>query len=439
MLRTGIRGRSALAIASSIEQGLQSGTMAAGQTLPAIRALAAALRVSPVTVAAAYRLLRSRGLAVGRGRRGTTLRVPTSGSPLLPRYERQPDGLVDLASGNPDPVFLPSVNRVLRSFEPATRLYGGPPELPSLVAFAGAEFATDGVARGPIAVTSGSLDAIERLLREHVRAGDQVAVEDPAFPALLDLLASLGLTSLPFAVDDEGPKPESLERALGPRVPAVVLSSRAQNPTGAAISESRAADLRRALRQRPETLVIEIDDSAAVAGVPLVTLTAQRKHWAVVRSTSKWLGPDLRVAIITGDPLTIARLQRRQIVSVRWVSHLLQYLTLALWSDPSNGRLLARAAEVYAERRAALIDALAAWNIESRGRSGFNVWVPVAEETATVQGLAQRGWAVAAGERFRIQSPPAIRVTTSALQPLEAKRFAADLAEAVRPRATVPA
>jgi DNA-binding transcriptional MocR family regulator len=328
---------------------------------------------------------------------------------------------------------------VLRSFEPATRLYGGPPELPSLVAFAGAEFATDGIARAPIAVTSGSLDAIERLLREHVRAGDRVAVEDPAFPALFDLLASLGLTPLPFAVDDEGPQPESLERALGPRVPAVVLSSRAQNPTGAAISESRAVDLRRILRHRPETLVIEIDDAAAVAGVPLVTLTAQRKHWAVVRSTSKWLGPDLRVAIATGDPLTIARLQRRQIVSVRWVSQLLQYLTLALWSDPSNGRLLARAAEVYSERRAALIDALAAGNIEARGRSGFNVWIPVGEETATVQGLAQRGWSVAAGERFRIQSPPAIRVTTSALPVSEAKRFAADLAAAVRPRATVPA
>jgi DNA-binding transcriptional MocR family regulator len=439
MLRTGIRGRSALAIASSIEQGLQSGTMAAGQTLPAIRALAAALRVSPVTVAAAYRLLRSRGLAVGRGRRGTTLRVPTSGSPLLPRYERQPDGLVDLASGNPDPVFLPSVNRVLRSFEPATRLYGGPPELPSLVAFAGAEFATDGVARGPIAVTSGSLDAIERLLREHVRAGDQVAVEDPAFPALLDLLASLGLTSLPFAVDDEGPKPESLERALGPRVPAVVLSSRAQNPTGAAITQNRAVDLRRALRQRPEALVIEIDDSAAVAGVPLVTLTGQRKHWAVVRSTSKWLGPDLRVAVTRGDPVTITRLQRRQVVSVRWVSHLLQNLTLALWSDPSSGRLLARAAEVYAERRRGLIDALAARNIPAHGRSGFNVWIPVREETATVQALAVRGWAVAAGERFRIQSPPAIRVTTSALHPPEAARFAADLAAATRPRAMVPA
>jgi DNA-binding transcriptional MocR family regulator len=355
------------------------------------------------------------------------------------RYERQPQGLVDLASGNPDPAFLPSVTSALRSFDPGTRLYGGPPDSPALAAFAGTEFVTDGIASGPVAVTSGSLDAIERLLREHTRAGDQVAVEDPTFPALLALLASLDLTPLSFGVDDEGPRPESLERALVTRVPAVVLSSRAQNPTGAAIGESRATDLRRVLRRRPDALLIEIDDSAAVAGVPLVTLTGQRKYWAVVRSTSKWLGPDLRVAVTTGDPVTIARLQRRQLVSVRWVSHLLQNLTMALWSDPSSGRLLARAAEVYSERRMALIEALAGWNIEAHGRSGFNVWIPVREETATVQVLAERGWAVAPGERFRIQSPPAVRVTTSALPSAEATRFAADLAAAVRPRATAPA
>ncbi len=439
MSRNVIRGRSAAAIASSIEQALNSSTIAGGHRLPAIRALAATLHVSPVTVAAAYRLLRSRGLASGSGRRGTTLRGPEPAAAGPLRSERQPQGLVDLASGNPDPAFLPSMTRALRSFDPGTRLYGGAPESPALAAFAGTEFVTDKIASGPVAVTSGSLDAIERLLREHTRAGDQVAVEDPTFPALLDLLASLGLTPLPFGVEDEGPRPESLERALVTRVPAVVLSPRAQNPTGAAISEGRAADLRRILRRRPEALLIEIDDSAAVAGVPLVTLTDQRKYWAVVRSTSKWLGPDLRVAVTTGDPVTIARLQRRQLVSVRWVSHLLQNLTMALWSDPSSGRLLARAAEVYGERRTALVEALAGLNVEAHGRSGFNVWIPVREETATVQGLAERGWAVAPGERFRIQSPPAVRVTTSALQPAEAKRFAADLAAAVRPRATVPA
>jgi DNA-binding transcriptional MocR family regulator len=219
----------------------------------------------------------------------------------------------------------------------------------------------------------------------------------------------------------------------------VVISSRAQNPTGAAITEKRASELRRVLRQRPRALLIEIDDSAAVSGVPLVTLTAGREQWAVVRSTSKWLGPDLRLAVATGDAITIARLQRRQAVNVRWVSHLLQNLALALWSDPSSGRLFARAAEVYAERRNALIQALAAQEVEAHGRSGFNVWIPVREETATVQALAERGWAVAAGERFRLQSPPAIRVTTSALLPAEAARFAADLGASVRRRGSVPA
>jgi DNA-binding transcriptional MocR family regulator len=218
-----------------------------------------------------------------------------------------------------------------------------------------------------------------------------------------------------------------------------VISLRAQNPIGAAIGEKRATELRRVLRQRPHALLIEIDDSAPVSGAPLVTLTTGRDHWAVVRSTSKWLGPDLRLAVTTGDAITIGRLQRRQAVNVRWVSHLLQDLALALWSDPSSGRLFARAAELYAERRRALIDALAVNEIEARGRSGFNVWIPVREETAAVQALADRGWAVAAGERFRILSPPAIRVTTSALLPAEAARFAADLAASVRRRGSVPA
>jgi len=438
-----INGATAAAIAASIEQAMLSGKLSGGSRLPPIRELANSLRVSPVTVAAAYRVLRSRGLALGQGRRGTTLRAPVPLAPAPISRSRYAPGLVDLATGNPDPGFLPQIGGALRGVDPDTRLYGGPLELPDLIAFASAEFAADGVAAGPVAVTSGSLDAIERLLREHARPGDQVAVEDPTFPALLDLLASNGLVPVPFGVDDDGPQADLLERALRARatesrVSAVVVSSRAQNPTGAAISEQRADDLARVLR-RARALLIEVDESSAVSGSPLVTLTEGTEHWAVVRSTSKWLGPDLRVAVVTGDPITIARLQRRQAISVRWVSHLLQRLTLALWSDPSSGRLFSRAAEAYAARRNAVIDALAAHDIHAHGRSGFNVWIPVREETATVQALADRGWAVAAGERFRLHSPPAIRVTTSVLRPEEAKRFAADLAMAARPRAPVVA
>ena len=110
----------------------------------------------------------------GLGRRPTRHLAACSGSARSrPSVGQNPHEaqLVDLATGNPDPAFLPSIGHALRRVDPDARLYGGPLELPALVAFAAAEFAADGIATGPVAVTSGSLDALERLLREHARSG----------------------------------------------------------------------------------------------------------------------------------------------------------------------------------------------------------------------------------------------------------------------------
>jgi DNA-binding transcriptional MocR family regulator len=158
------------------------------------------------------------------------------------------------------------------------------------------------------------------------------------------------------------------------------------------------------------------------------------RSWAIVRSTSKFLGPDLRVALLAGDDLTVGRVRARQALGARWVSHILQQLALALWSDPSSGRQLARANEIYARRRVSALSALREHEIDARAPSGFNIWIPVRDEVGVVQMLAARGWAVAAGERFRIRSGPGIRVTISALLPEQAARFAGDLAAALRPQ-----
>ncbi len=99
-------------------------------------------------------------------------------------------------------------------------------------------------------------------------------------------------------------------------------------------------------------------------------------------------------------------------------------------------RLLARAERLYAARRAALIDALAGYGIDAHGRSGLGVWTPVEEETPIVLALAERGWAVSSGERFRYRTAPGIRITTTTLQPAEARRLAADIAAVAAGQAT---
>jgi DNA-binding transcriptional MocR family regulator len=422
-----ITGRTTAAISGSIEEAIHQGKVHPGETLPSVRALASTLKVSPVTVAAAYKVARQRGLVTGNGRQGTRV-APHPPSPVVKAAPHVTDGLVDLASGNPDPALLPSLDTAMRSLRVEPHLYGDPPEFRQLATFLQGELEADGIDARHLTVVGGTLDGIGRVLREHLRTGDRVALEDPGYAGVRDLVASEGLQELPFAVDEEGPVPSSFEDAIR-RAHAVVVTLRAQNPRGGAVSKMRAGLLARTLKRRARLLLIESDPLGPVADLPLVPLsTATRGPWAFIRSTSKFLGPDLRLAAIAGDALTIARVEGRQALGTRWVSTILQQLVLSLWSDPSNARLLARAADVYAHRRRSLQHALAGCGLEAYGRSGFNVWLPVREETRVVQGLAERGWAVQPGARFRIRSTPAVRISAAGLDPADATRLAEDIA-----------
>ena len=124
-------------------------------------------------------------------------------------------------------------------------------------------------------------------------------------------------------------------------------------------------------------------------------------------------------------------------MGMRWVSHLLQRIVVALWSDRAVARQLREAERTYATRRSGLLRALAAHDIPAHGRSGLNVWIPVPDEDelAIVTSLLERGWAVTPGARFRSESAPAIRVTIATLESADAARFAAELALALHPPA----
>lgn len=412
-----------------------SGELPPGRPLPPMRELAGELGVNPNTVAAAYRTLRERGVIETAGRRGSRVRARPATAPREEIRVDAPEGVRDISRGNPDPRLLPPLHEALAAAaarsgrEPV--LYGAADLSPELAVAARAALDADGVPGGPVAVTSGALDAIERVLAAHLRPGDVVAVEDPGWGSLLDLIPALGLRAVPVALDDDGPLPEQAEAALRQGARALVVTSRAQNPTGAAVSADRARALRAVLAAHPGTLLIEDDHGHGITTLPLHPLAGGTDHWVLVRSTAKAYGPDLRLAVLTGDPVTVDRVRGRQRLGPGWVSRLLQDAVTHLWRTGAvDGAAVAGA---YGAPRDALVRELAARGVAAHGRSGMNVWVPVPDETGAVARLLHAGWAVAPGARFRISSPPGVRLTVSLVSASEAGRLAADVAAALRP------
>ncbi|KUO18031.1 aminotransferase class I/II-fold pyridoxal phosphate-dependent enzyme [Streptomyces dysideae] len=430
-----IEGRGAAEIAASVERGVGSGELEPGQLLPSMRELAVELGVNPNTVAAAYRILRERGVIETAGRRGSRVRSkPATTGREYVRVE-VPEGVRDVENGNPDPALLPPLAKAFAAAaeqgdrEPV--LYGEAAMEPELVRIARAELDAGGVPDGPLAVTSGSLDAIERVLVAHLKPGDTVAVEDPGWGSLLDLVPALGLRTVPVGVDDEGPLPGDVRRALAAGARALIVTDRAQNPTGAVVSATRARALRSVLREHPETLLIDDDHGHGIVDLPVCPLAGVTRSWAFVRSVAKAYGPDLRLAVLTGDPVTVDRVRGRQRLGPGWVSRITQRAVARLWADGAVDPTSVAAA--YGRRRDLLIGALAERGVEAHGRSGLNVWIPVPDETGAVARLLHAGWAVAPGARFRMNAPPGIRITVSTLTEPETAPLADAVAAAIGP------
>jgi DNA-binding transcriptional MocR family regulator len=431
-----ITAASAAELVDRIEAGVASGALAPGQRLPSVRRLAADVGLSPVTVAAGLAELRRRGVVLSEPRRGTRI---GSGPPIgsaraaLP----VPPGARDLSNGNPDPALLPDLDRALARSRLPARLYGERQALPALLELAREQLHADGIPAEDVCVLSGAMDAIERVLGAHLRPGDRVAVENPGYAALYDLLRAQGLALEPVAVDDRGMLAAALGAALARGAVAAIVTPRGQNPTGAALDSHRARELGAVLEAFPDALLIEDDHLGPVAGCRLHAVSsegARPRRWAATRSVAKALGPDLRLAVLAGDAQTIARVEGRQQCGPGWVSHILQSLVLSLWSDPDVHALVARASATYAQRRERLLAGLEREGVAAHGASGLNVWIPVHEEAGAVAALFQRGWVLAPGAAYRLAGGPrGIRVTTATLTEAEAARLAGDVADVLAP------
>jgi DNA-binding transcriptional MocR family regulator len=412
-----VEDRSAKGIALALSTGIDRGVLRPGERLPPIRRVARDLEVAPATISAAWSQLARAGLIETDGRRGTRVREASVGPR---RYRRALDSQagyrVDLSTGLPDPRLLPDLHaamqRVPRDDTPHS--YLEEPVVPALRGVLEESWPNPVQA---LTVVDGAMDAHSQFVAAHLRFGDRVAVEQPCFPPLLDLLEMAGTVPIGVGYDAQGPVVADVTAAADVGAKVLFFQPWGQNPSGRSLSQARAEALANALARR-DVVVVEDDSAGGTPSGPPVSLGALLPECTVlVRSFSKTHGPDLRLAAIGGPAAVVEPIVERRYLGQGWSSRLVQSILLGLLTDETSRRLVRDAQATYAARTAAMVNALAERGVCVPGRDGINVWVPVADQAAALLHLAAAGIRAASGDPFWISTPGShhIRITTSSI------------------------
>lgn len=432
-MKVKISGDSAQTIFESVRQLAKNGSLCAGDMLPPVRELAQQLGVNRNTVSLAYQRLSQAGIAITQGRLGTRICGDISageqeGATLT--------SLFDLADGSPRKSWLPDLNKVAEHSALEQYLYGEDTILPSVLEYGKRWFKDTCPGDVSLTLCNGAIDTLERMMAAHLVPGDKFVVEDPCYISSANAIRLAGMQIVAAAVDDLGMRPDALEAALKKGAKAVLLTPRAHNPTGVSISVERAAQLKDVLTRYPDVMVLEDDHFSLLATTAhhsVIPSTTQ--NWAIFRSVSKGLGPDLRMAFVAADSESVKRINTRLAPGMSWVSRVLQALVHTCLTTDTFQRHLSDAKAKCKAQRHILINALEKEGIAfSHAIDGLNVWVPVQKDSqAAAFALSQKGWLVRPGSSFDVEAKSqAVRVSIQKIEPATASKFAKDIAAVIK-------
>ena len=301
-----------LALAHALREAIAAGDLAEGAQLPPVRDLAWEAKVTPGTVARAYRILTTEGLLEATVGRGTFVaaRAPRLGPP--PQTEAEADarpvaGRLDLRSPS-----LPEVGQMAAFAESLRRISGkldaqwlgyvtqsGEAPLRAEVAAWVSARMLGPVAPADIVLTHGGQSAVTLILQCVLR-GDRpgVLIEDLCYPGFRYAARLARAEVLGVALDDEGIRPDALEAACRRHLPQVIcVTPDAQNPTTGRMS----LDRRRQIVSIAERYNLQIIEDECYTSrdhdVPTLRAMAPDRVW-YVGSLSKTVSAALRFGYV---------------------------------------------------------------------------------------------------------------------------------------------
>ncbi|MFP4513473.1 MAG: PLP-dependent aminotransferase family protein [Acidimicrobiales bacterium] len=321
-------------IADGLSRLVEHGHLPGGSVLPPERRLAEALAVSRNTVTAAYTQLRAEGLLDARQGSATRVTARSASAAGAHRADNATASLLrNLGSSTIDltitaPTAAPIVARGFADpasigIDPAELTAGhgyhaaGHPELRHAIAETvtrrGLPTSTE-----QILVTNGAQQAHSLIAAALVRTGTAMAVEELAYPGLIDIALRSVARVHPLSMDHHGAEPAALVAAARvDRIAAAFLVPTFHNPTGVVMP----LDRRRAILEVAEAADLTLVDDCALVDLdhggpappPLAGLDGGARV-VTVGSLSKLYWGGMRIGWIRAEPAFIDRLVDRRVM-----------------------------------------------------------------------------------------------------------------------------
>ncbi|MET7639900.1 PLP-dependent aminotransferase family protein [Streptomyces sp. NPDC005438] len=421
----GRQGPAYRALADGIRRLLLEGQIPVAARLPAERELAAALRVSRTTVAAAFEALRTDGYLESRRGAGSWTTVP-AGNPLPTRAltPLPPDShgtTIDLgcaALPAPEPWLSRGFESALSVVQPYIHTHGDyPAGIADLRQALADRYTRRGVPTRPeqIMVTTGAMGAVAALCRLLVSHGGRVAVEHPSYANVLQLLRDAGarLVTVPTREGLRGWDLDAWTTTLRDTAPGMAyVVADFHNPTGALATGEQRRGLVAAAKAAGCPLVVDESMADIVLDPvepppPVSAFDPGGSTVITVGSASKSLWAGLRIGWVRASPEVIRTLVAARAWSDLGSPVLEQLVVTRLMSDGGWEEAVATQRRIAGENRDALVSALARrlpdWEYEVPP-GGLTLWAKTGGLSGSlVAEVAERyGVRVPCGTRFGV-------------------------------------
>ena len=409
-----------LQLADGIASEIAEGRLKPGDRLPPQRSFAYERGIAVSTASRVYAELLRRGLVVGEVGRGTFISGDAKRGIAAPG---EPTGTrIDLEFNYP---ILPRqaavIAKSLAGLEDITALDAALKQATSIgtpaIRSVGAAFLSQGgwtPAPEQLVFTGNGRQSVAAALAALVPTGGRCGVEALTYPFIKGIAARLGVTLVPLAMDEQGMRPDAVQKAhRETHLSALYIQPAVQNPLGVTMPQARRAELLRVVEALGLPVIEDnvygfLDDQP-----PLAALAPE--SCLVIDSLSKKVAPGLTLGFVV-VPLRLRESVKASLRSGGWTASGFAFAAAQRMMSDGTVAELAKLKRLDARARQQLAaERLAGFEIQAN-RNCYHLWLTLPahwRSQSFVAAAARRDIALTPSSTFAVtpgHAPNAVRL-----------------------------